>query len=135
MSVTKLAETVLEALGREAAEDFTAWFEERLSRAGLLPGVQLSPFVARQKVNVLVLERVSNLLLANDPQLVQVTEDEYVWRVPVDLTYPKRGRIGCVGELDVDARLAKFVTTRCCWQTLLPKPDKSLKTRCRPRHE
>jgi hypothetical protein len=104
MSVTKLPETVLEALGQEAAEDLTAWFEERLSRAGLLPGVQISPFIARQKVNVLVLERVSNLLLANDPQLVQVTEDEYVWRVPVDLTYPERGRVGCVGELDVDAR-------------------------------
>jgi hypothetical protein len=108
MSVTKLPETVLEALGQDAAEDLTAWFEERLSRAGLLPGVQISPFVARQKVNVLVLERVSNLLLANDPQLVQVTEDEYVWRVPVDLTYPERGRVGCVGELDVDARYGQI---------------------------
>jgi hypothetical protein len=79
-----------------------------LSQAGLLPGVQISPFVARQKVNVLVLERLSNLLLANDPRLVQVTEGEYVWRVPVDLTYPKRGRVGCVGELDVDARYGQI---------------------------
>lgn len=42
MQTTKLPETVLQALGPEVAEDFITWLEERLSRAGLLPGVQIS---------------------------------------------------------------------------------------------
>jgi hypothetical protein len=104
MQTTKLPETVFQALGPEAAEDFITWLEERLSRAGLLPGVQISAFVARQKVNVLMLERVSNLFLADEPTLVQDSDGNWVWRVPVDLTYPSHGRVGCVGKVDVDAR-------------------------------
>jgi hypothetical protein len=60
--------------------------------------------VARQKVNVLVLTRISNLLLAGEPTLVQKSETEWTWRVPVDLTFPSHGRIGQVGELEVDAQ-------------------------------
>lgn len=104
MQAIGLPETVLQAWGPEAAQDFVAWLEERLSAEGLPPGVQLSAFVARQKVNVLVLEQVSNLLLAGEPTLVQTSNGSWVWHVPVDLTFPARGRIGSVGEIEVDAR-------------------------------
>ena len=67
----------------------------------------IDKFVARQKVNVLVLERISNLLLAGEPRLVQQVGERWVWRVPVDLTFPSHGRVGCVGELDVDARYGR----------------------------
>jgi hypothetical protein len=69
----------------------------------LNPPPPISALVARQKVNVLVLTRVSNLLLAGEPKLVQKSEAVLVWRVPVDLTFPSQGRVGQVGELEVDA--------------------------------
>jgi hypothetical protein len=100
----ELPETVRQAWGAEVATDFTAWLENLLKQTGLIPGIQISPFVARQKVNVLVLERVSNLLLAGEPTLEQISAAEWVWHVPVDLTFPAHGRVGNVGMVDVDAR-------------------------------
>jgi len=85
------------------AQDFTEWLAEQLDAASLNPPLQISALVARQKVNVLVLTRVSNLLLAGEPKLVQKSEAASVWRVPVDLTFPSQGRVGQVGELEVDA--------------------------------
>jgi hypothetical protein len=100
----ELPEAVRKAWGSEAAKDFLAWLDEYLREVRPIPEVQISAFVARQKVNVLMLERVSNLLLADEPRLVQRPDGHWVWQVPVDLTFPSRGRVGCVGELEVDAR-------------------------------
>lgn len=108
MTGPALPQTVLRAWGAEAAKDFSAWLEERLGQAGLVPGVQISAFTARQKVNILMLEQVSNLLLADEPELVEVATDRWVWRVPVDLTLPTRGRVGRVGEVEVDARYGEI---------------------------
>jgi hypothetical protein len=69
--------------------------------------VQISAFVARQKVNVLMLEQVSNLLLAGEPALAQTPEGDWRWRVPVDLTFHSHGRVGRVGEIMVDARYGR----------------------------
>ena len=104
MQTIELPKTVLEAWGPEAARDFMAWLEERLGAGEVLAGVQISAFVARQKVNVLVLEQISNQLLADEPVLVQASDGSWLWRVPVDLTFASRGRVGCVGEVEVDAR-------------------------------
>jgi len=68
------------------------------------PAVRISAFVARQKVNVLMLEQVSNLLLAGEPELRQDANGCWIWRVPVDLTLPSLGRVGRVGEIEVDAQ-------------------------------
>jgi hypothetical protein len=51
-----------------------------------------------------MLEQVSNLLLAGEPWLEQGSDGRWTWRVPVDLTFPSHGRVGCVGEVGVDAR-------------------------------
>lgn len=104
MPTKNLPERVRQAWGTDVAQDFLNWLEEQLSQAGVMPGVQISAFVARQKVNVLILERVSNLLLAGEPALIQASDQNWLWRVPVDLTYSSRGRVGQVGEIDVDAR-------------------------------
>lgn len=104
MPTNPLPQTVLQALGQEAAGDLINWLEEHLARVGLSPGIQISAFVARQKVNVLLLEQISNLFLADEPVLIQDKDHHWVWRVPVDLTYPAKGRVGRVGEVDVDAR-------------------------------
>lgn len=103
MQMSGLPETVVRAWGSTAARDFMAWLEEWF-RVGPCLQVQISAFVARQKVNVLMLEQVSNLLLAGEPILEQAPDGNWVWRVPVDLTLSTRGRIGCVGEVDVDVR-------------------------------
>lgn len=108
MYTSELPEAVQKAWGPEAAKDFVAWLDEYLREARLAPEVQISAFVARQKVNVLMLERVSNLLLAGEPRLVQRSGGHWVWQVPVDLTFPSYGRVGCVGELDVDARYGEM---------------------------
>ena len=55
---------------------------------------------ARRKVNGFLATHVGNLLLADDPALT--LSDRIVWRVPVDLTTLPEGRLGRVGEVDVD---------------------------------
>ena len=104
MGLGELPKTIVQAWGKEAARDFAAWLEERLRVVQFSSQVQISAFVARQKVNVLMLEHVSNLLLAGEPELMQASDGGWIWRVPVDLTYSSQGRVGCVGAVDVDAR-------------------------------
>lgn len=104
MSITELPETVRQAWGPEIARDFTAWLAKQLSAVGLTPDIQISALMARRKVNTLVLQRVSNLLLTGEPSLEQTPTGAWVWRVPIDLTFPSHGRVGCVGEVEVDAR-------------------------------
>jgi len=86
----------------------------------LLPRFRFQP-LARQKVNVLMLERVSNLLLAGEPRPVQRSGGHRVWQVPVDLAFPSHGRVGCVGKLDVDARYGELKRVDT-WNVLF-KPD------------
>ena len=104
MTISELPETVRQAWGTEIAQEFTAWLAQQLSTAGLTPDIQISASVARRKVNVLVLERVSNMLLAAEPTLKQSATGDWIWHVPVDLTFPKHGRVGQVGIVEVDAR-------------------------------
>jgi hypothetical protein len=52
---------------------------------------------------------VGNLLLADEPALT--VTDKVVWRVPVDLTNPVHGRIGRVGEVDVDVESGELFLT------------------------
>lgn len=101
MAIKTLPPSVAEVLGEKASQDLLVWFQDQLSA---VPDVKISDFVARQKVNVLMLEQVSNLLLAGTPRLVEDKERGWVWRVPVELTFPSRGRVGQVALLDVDTR-------------------------------
>lgn len=101
MQVSELPNTVKQVLGVEAANDLANWLEDQLQFH--TSEVPISPFIARQKVNVLMLENVSNLLLAGEPVLISTASGQRFWRVPVDLTYPTKGRVGKVGEIDVDA--------------------------------
>ena len=134
MQATGLPETVVQAWGPEVASDFLTWLEERMRATAFISQIYISAFVARQKVNVLMLERVSNLLLAGEPRLTEAPDGSGVWRVPVDLTFPTHGRVGCVGEVEVDARygevhyddalLAQIArkAERLAQQTLHPTP-------------
>lgn len=103
MAVKTLPPSVAEVLGEEASQDLLLWFQDQFTSAAEA-GVQVSDFIARQKVNVLMLEQVSNLLLAGTPQLVKDEVRGWLWRVPVELTFPSRGRVGQVAFVDVDSR-------------------------------
>jgi hypothetical protein len=64
--------------------------------------VNITPFVARQKINVLMLDQVGNLLHGGEPELL--IADKLYWRVPVLLSTPRRGLVGQVGLIQVDAQ-------------------------------
>jgi hypothetical protein len=103
MGTISLPETVVQAWGKRASQDFIDWLEERVPVIQSSAHIQISAFVARQKANVLMLEQVSNLLLAGEPVLEHTPEGQWHWRVPIDLTFPAYGRVGKVGEILVDA--------------------------------
>ncbi|HEY86213.1 MAG TPA: hypothetical protein G4N96_14000, partial [Chloroflexi bacterium] len=62
--------------------------------------INVTAAIARRKVNAFLATHIGNLLLAKEPAFT--LGDRIVWRVPVDLTSPAQGRIGRVGEVDVD---------------------------------
>jgi hypothetical protein len=70
--------------------------------------LNITPFVGRQKVNVLMLDKVGTGLLAETPQLV-AAEGRLSWRVPVILALPDRGRLGEVGTIDVDVQTGQVL--------------------------
>ena len=70
--------------------------------------INITPFVARQKVNVLLLDKVGTGLLSDPPTLV-ATEGHLRWRVPVILALPGRGRLGQVGTIDVDVQTGEVL--------------------------
>ena len=69
--------------------------------------VNITPFVARQKVSLLMLDRVGNLLHGGEPELL-VSERLY-WRVPVLLSIPSRGLVGQVSAVSVDAQTGEVL--------------------------
>lgn len=69
--------------------------------------VNITPFVARQKVNLLMLDRVGNLLHGGEPEFL--VADRFYWRVPVLLSTPRRGLMGQVGVLKVDAQTGEVL--------------------------
>jgi hypothetical protein len=71
--------------------------------------INVTPFVARQKVNVVLLDRVGTGLLAESPDLV-ASDGRLYWRVPVALALPGSGRLGQVGVVDVDVQSGEVLT-------------------------
>jgi hypothetical protein len=63
--------------------------------------VNITPFVARQNVNVFVKMEISTQLGAGTPELV--VGERLCWSVPVMLGFPDRGIVGKVGDVLVDA--------------------------------
>ena len=123
MNAISLPETVIQALGSQASQDFVDWLTEHLPAFQAATQVQISAFIARQKVNVLMLEQVSNLLLADEPTLERTSAGQWQWRVPVDLTLPSFGRVGRVGEIVVDARYGRVYYDEALLSHIKAKAD------------
>jgi len=78
--------------------------------------VNVSAFVAQQKVTKLLMERIGNLLYGGKPDLIVPTSltsppQRLCWRVPVVLAYPSSGPVGTVGTIDVDVQSGEVLTT------------------------
>lgn len=121
-----IPETIRKAWGEEVAADFTAWLVAILRDnwqviTGSSPHIQVTAAYARRKVNRLMLDRVSYLLLADEPTLVHT--DRWYWRVPIDLTFPSLGRVGCVGEIDIDATSGQMESTAEALAQIAQKTD------------
>jgi len=63
---------------------------------------------ARRKVNVFVLNEIGTGLGGDTPILV-IANDRLCWRVPVILALSPKGRLGQVGQIDVDAQTGEIL--------------------------
>jgi hypothetical protein len=126
MNTIPIPATVQEALGKKAADDLATWLDKRLELS--LPTTQISAYTARQKANVFVLEHVSNLLLADTPEL-QKQGSRWVWLVPVDLTLKGRGRLGRVGAVEIDATYGEIHYSDILIRQMIEAADRLSRTR------
>ncbi len=69
--------------------------------------VNITPFVARQKVASFVISEISTQLLAETPTLN--VGERLCWSVPVVLTSPAKGIRGKVGDVLVDATTGELL--------------------------
>ena len=72
--------------------------------------VNVTDVVAQRKVSKLLLDEVGNLLYGEHPSLF--VGQRLLWRVPVWLGSPRRGPLGQVGALDVDAQTGEILYTQ-----------------------
>ena len=80
--------------------------------------LNVTPFVARQKVGGLALSKVGTGIGADEPTLI-VTGERIVWRVPLFLALPGPGRLGEVGEIDVDAQTGEVLADRAALERIV----------------
>src|SRR5690242_11954651 len=72
--------------------------------------LNITAFVARQRVNAFVKTEVSTQLRAEQPDLV--VGERLCWSVPVVLTSPSRGAVGKVGDILVDAATGELLVEK-----------------------
>lgn len=123
----RLPESIRKSWGDDVTVEFVSWLTAILRHspqalAADSPLVQVTPAYARRRVNGLMSERVSHLLLAGEPRLTYT--DRWYWRVPVDLTFPSRGRVGSVGEVDVDATLGEVMVSEELLVLMIQRADR-----------
>jgi hypothetical protein len=86
----------------------TALANEYLLAAPGEPIVNVTAYTARQQASGYVGSHVSHLMGGGEPSLL-LTDGRVVWRVPILLSSPRRGILGTVAYLDVDARTGQIL--------------------------
>jgi hypothetical protein len=84
--------------------------------------VNITPFVARQKVTGFVLQEISDHMRGEQPDLV--VGDRLCWAVPVVLTSPIQGVVGKVGEILVDATTGELLVEQDTVQRMSDAADR-----------
>lgn len=72
------------------------------------PIVNITAYTARQQASGYVGSHVSHLMGGGDPTLL-LAQGRVVWRVPILLSSPRRGLLGQVAHLDIDARTGQML--------------------------
>lgn len=72
--------------------------------------VNVTDVIAQRRVSKLLLDEVGNLLYGEQPSLF--VGQRLLWRVPIWVASPKRGPLGQVGALDVDAQTGEILYTQ-----------------------
>jgi hypothetical protein len=70
--------------------------------------LNITRVAARRKINVFVLNKIGTGLGGDTPMLV-VDNDRLCWRVPVILALSPQGRLGQVGQIDVDTQTGEIL--------------------------
>jgi hypothetical protein len=78
----------------------------------------ISAEAARRQANYWLLENIGNLLRAEPPELV--LGDRLVWRADIVLTSPRRGRVGSVGRLEIDATTGEILANDKLAEEMIP---------------
>jgi hypothetical protein len=78
--------------------------------------MNISAFVARQKVTGFVIDEISTQLHGKEPTLV--VGERIHWRVPVWLSLPPTGDLGEVGSVEVDIETGKLEITEVLIQEI-----------------
>jgi galactose-1-phosphate uridylyltransferase len=64
--------------------------------------VEVTPRDAKKAVNVWLLQRLGQMLQADEPKLL-IDEDRVFWHVPIVVATPDHAPVGPIGTLQVDA--------------------------------
>lgn len=80
--------------------------------------LNVTPFVARQKVGGLVLSKVGTGISTGEPTLV-VTGERIVWRVPLSIALPDLGRAGEVGAIDIDVQTGEMLADQAAIERIV----------------
>jgi hypothetical protein len=78
--------------------------------------MNISAFVARQKVTGFVVDEISTQLQGRQPTLV--VGERICWRVPVWLSLPPTGDLGEVGVIEVDVETGQLAITEALLQEM-----------------
>ena len=71
--------------------------------------LNVTQHAARQKVNVQLALHCGQNFAPETPEL-QVGE-RVCWRVPIWVTHPTKGKLGCIGDIRVDAQTGEVLCT------------------------
>lgn len=74
---------------------------------------------ARQKANLFVHMEISSQMHAEDPLLVINQDSGVTWRVPIHLTFPAFGDVGCIGFIYVDPVTGELDTSQAVINRLI----------------
>ena len=120
----QLPDTVMKALGPEATRDLSAWLKDFYKKITTQVNLPISAFVAKQKVNGLIGDQVSDIMIAGDPEMTQLPGGKFMWRVPIYLTYQSKGWVGPVGVIEVDAKLGEIQYTEEDLERIVAEADR-----------
>jgi hypothetical protein len=70
--------------------------------------LNVTAYTAKRKANTFVLNRLGTGLFGDEPQLV-VTDKLICWRVPIFVATASQGRLGQIGQIDVDAQTGEVL--------------------------